>query len=390
MKEIKYQKQKIREIVEVATKYLTDEDRDTGTIIFKAPTGSGKTYVVSQAMTQMVKENPSIAFSFIWISVNKLHEQSLNSLSRYFEDERLLECLTNTELNNNTIEQNEIMFINWESINKENSLFRVDNEQNWNLQTVVENTKDEGRTIVLLIDESHRNAKTDKSQELIEIISPRLVIEITATPKASVGNLIDIPLQAVIREGMIKKEIQINSTKQDQIKSNQDLLLSALHKRKQLKVAYQSLGRSINPLLLIQIPNKKASEMIIQPEDEIIEFLSTQDITIHNGRLALWLSEDKRNKEDIENNASPVEVLIFKEAVALGWDCPRASILFLQREWNSERFEFNIQTLGRIMRMPEQMHYEEKPELNVGYVYSASNAFSIVEELAKDYVSEQK
>lgn len=389
MKEIKYQKQKIREIVEVATKYLTDEDRDTGTIIFKAPTGSGKTYVVSQAMTQMVKENPSIAFSFIWISVNKLHEQSLNSLSRYFEDERLLECLTNTELNNNTIEQNEIMFINWESINKENSLFRVDNEQNWNLQTVVENTKDEGRTIVLLIDESHRNAKTDKSQELIEIISPRLVIEITATPKASVGNLIDIPLQAVIREGMIKKEIQINSTKLDQIKSNQDLLLSALRKRKQLKAAYQSLGRIINPLLLIQIPNKKANE-IIQPEDEIIEFLSTQDITIHNGRLALWLSEDKRNRENIENNASPVEVLIFKEAVALGWDCPRASILFLQREWNSERFEFNIQTLGRIMRMPEQMHYEEKPELNVGYVYSASNAFSIVEELAKDYVSEQK
>ena len=106
-----------------------------------------------------------------------------------------------------------IMFVNWESINKKNSLFRVDNEQNWNLQTVVKNTKDEGRTIVLLIDESHKNAKTDKSQELIDIISPRLVIEITATPKASTGTLIDIPLQAVIREGMIKKEIQINNAK---------------------------------------------------------------------------------------------------------------------------------------------------------------------------------
>ena len=368
---------------------MTDEDRDAGTIIFKAPTGSGKTYMVSQAMTQMVKGNPNIAFAFIWISVNKLHEQSLNSLSCYFEDERLLECLTNTELNNNTIEQNEIMFVNWESINKENSLFRVDNEQNWNLQTVVKNTKDEGRTIVLLIDESHRNAKTDKSQELIDIISPRLVIEITATPKASTGTLIDIPLQAVIREGMIKKEIQINNAKQDSIKNNSDLLLSALRKRKQLQTTYQNLEKNINPLLLIQIPNKKANDSI-QPEDEIIEILSNQDITIHNGKLALWLSEDKRNKEDVKSSTSPVEVLIFKEAIALGWDCPRASILFLQREWNNERFEFNIQTLGRIMRMPEQMHYDEKPELNVGYVYSASNAFTIVEELAKDYVSEQK
>lgn len=389
MKEIEYQKKYVKRLVDTATEILTDEDRDAGTIIFKAPTGSGKTYMVSQAMTQMVKENPNIAFAFIWISVNKLHEQSLNSLSCYFEDERLLECLTNTELNNNTIEQNEIMFVNWESINKENSLFRVDNEQNWNLQTVVENTKDEGRTIVLLIDESHRNAKTDKSQELIDIISPRLVIEITATPKASTGTLIDIPLQAVIREGMIKKEIQINNAKQDSIKNNSDLLLSALRKRKQLQTTYQNLEKNINPLLLIQIPNKKAND-IIQPEDEIIEILSNQDITIHNGKLALWLSEDKRNKEDVKSSTSPVEVLIFKEAIALGWDCPRASILFLQREWNNERFEFNIQTLGRIMRMPEQMHYDEKPELNVGYVYSASNAFTIVEELAKDYVSEQK
>lgn len=389
MKEIEYQKKYVRRLVDTATEILTDEDRDTGTIVFKAPTGSGKTYMVSQAMTHIVKENPNVAFAFIWISVNKLHEQSLNSLSRYFEDERLLECLTNSELNNNTIEQNEIMFVNWESINKENSLFRVDNELNWNLQTVVENTKDEDKTIVLLIDESHRNAKTDKSQELIDIISPRLVIEITATPKPSTGTLIDIPLQAVIREGMIKKEIQINAAKQEQVKSNKDLLLFALRKRKQLQTAYQSLGTNINPLLLIQIPNRKAND-IIQPEDEIIEILSNQGISVQSGKLALWLSEDKRNKEDVESNISPVEVLIFKEAIALGWDCPRASILFLQREWNNERFEFNIQTLGRIMRMPEQMHYEDKPELNVGYVYSASNAFTIVEELAKDYVSEQK
>ena len=389
MKEIEYQKRYIKKLVGTATEILTDEYRETGTIVFKAPTGSGKTFMVSQAMTQLVKDNPHIALAFIWISVNKLHEQSLNSLSRYFEDERLLECLENTELNNNTMEQNEIMFINWESINKENSLFRVDNERNWNLQTVVENTKDEGKTIVLLIDESHRNAKTEKSQELIDIISPRLVIEITATPKSSTGTLIDIPLQVVIRERMIKKEIQINHTKQDAIKNNNDLLLSALRKRKQLQTAYQSLKKNINPLLLIQIPNKKANDVIL-PEDEIIEILSAQDINIHNGKLALWLSEDKRNKDDVESPASPVEVLIFKEAIALGWDCPRASILFLQREWNNERYEFNIQTLGRIMRMPEQTHYDEKPELNVGYVYSASNAFTVVEDLAKDYVSEQK
>lgn len=135
MKEIKYQIKYINKLANTAKELLTDGYRDSGSIIFKAPTGSGKTYMVSQALTQMVKDNPKIDFAFIWISVNNLHEQSLNSLSRYFEDEQLLDCITNTDLNNNTIEQNQIMFINWESINKENSLFRVDNEQNWNLQS---------------------------------------------------------------------------------------------------------------------------------------------------------------------------------------------------------------------------------------------------------------
>lgn len=389
MKEIQYQKKYINKLANTAKELLNDEYRDSATIVFKAPTGSGKTYMVSQALTQIVKNNLNMEFSFIWISVNNLHEQSLNSLSRYFEDERLLDCITNTDLNDNAIEQNQIMFINWESINKENSLFRVDNEQNWNLKTVIENTKDNGKTIVLLIDESHRNASTDKSKELIDIINPQLIIEITATPKNTSGTLIDIPLKEVIEEGMIKREVHINDEKSSVVKSNEDMLRLALRKRTQLQTAYRSLGKDINPLLLIQIPNKRIND-IINPEDEIIGYLSDQGLTIQNGKVAIWLSEDRRNKEDIELNNSPVEVLIFKEAIALGWDCPRASVLFLQREWNNERYEFNIQTLGRIMRMPEQMHYVNNPELNYGYVYTASENFTIVEDLARDYVSQQR
>ena len=193
----------------------------------------------------------------------------------------------------------------------------------------------------------------------------------------------------MIEEGMIKREVHINDEKSSVVKSNEDMLRLALRKRTQLQTAYRSLGKDINPLLLIQIPNKRIND-IINPEDEIIGYLSDQGLTIQNGKVAIWLSEDRRNKEDIELNNSPVEVLIFKEAIALGWDCPRASVLFLQREWNNERYEFNIQTLGRIMRMPEQMHYVDNPELNYGYVYTASENFTIVEDLARDYVSQQR
>ena len=61
------------------------------------------------------------------------------------------------------------------------------------------------------------------------------------------------------------------------------------------------------------------------------------------------------------------QVLLFKEAIALGWDCPRAAVLLIFRKLSSD--QFTIQTVGRILRMPEQHHYTDD-RLNVGYVYT--------------------
>lgn len=389
MKQVEYQIEYIEELSNTSIRFLNDSYRDQSTIILKAPTGSGKTYMMSQAISKIVKQQSNkSSYSFIWLSVNSLHEQSKQALSRYLEDEMLLDCISIDDIQNNTIEENEIVFINWDSLIKDNNVFRMDNEKDWNLQSVVSNTKEEGRDIILIIDESHRTAKAEKAQEVIKEIDPKLIIEMTATPLLGRnGHLIDIPLGKVIDQGMIKKEVYINHNSK-KIKENKDLLEVALKKRKELKKSFEDLGSTINPLLLIQIPNKKQTDSS-NPEDYMVTLLADFDITERNGKLAIRLSGD--NVKDIDElvkpNDSVVDVLIFKESIALGWDCPRASILFLQREWKQERYSFNIQTLGRIMRMPEQTHYTEKPDLNIGYVYSASDNFEIVQELASDYVS---
>ena len=386
MKQVEYQETAIEEIASTAMRFLNDKYRVESTLIFKAPTGSGKTYMISRTLTQIVRKSKE-QYSFIWISVNSLHEQSRQNLSRYLEDERLLECIGIDEIQNKTIEQNEIVFFNWDSLIKDNNVFRMENEQDWNLESVVANTKDEGKDIILIIDESHRTAKAEKAQDVIKEISPKLIIEMTATPLDKSGHLIDIPLRKVIDQEMIKKEVQINPSANN-IKENKELLEVALKKRKHLKLAYDSIGVNINPLLLIQIPNKKVGDST-DPEVYMMSLLAEHNITTSNKRLALRLSgEDiKVLDELVKPNDSIVDVLLFKEAIAVGWDCPRASILFLQREWKQDRYIFNIQTLGRIMRMPEQKHYYEKPELNIGYVFSASENFEIVQELAADYVS---
>ena len=71
-------------------------------------------------------------------------------------------------------------------------------------------------------------------------------------------------------------------------------------------------------------------------------------------------------------DAEPIAVII-KQAVATGWDCPRAQILVKLRDNMSEVFE--IQTIGRIRRMPEAKHYESDL-LDSCYLYTLDEKFT--------------
>src|SRR5699024_7391155 len=89
--------------------------------------------------------------------------------------------------------------------------------------------------------------------------------------------------------------------------------------------------------------------------------------------LAVWLSDKKQNLEEIEElDAKPI-VVIIKQAIATGWDCPRAHILVKLRERTSDTFE--IQTIGRIRRMPEVKHYESDL-LDSCYLYTFDKKFT--------------
>ena len=58
-----------------------------------------------------------------------------------------------------------------------------DNEKDENIPTYMENTRQNGIDIILIVDESHKQLKTQKAQELInEYFKPIMQIEVSATP----------------------------------------------------------------------------------------------------------------------------------------------------------------------------------------------------------------
>ena len=383
-----YQKKAVESFKAKVQNVLNTPDNEV--VIFQAPTGSGKTVMVSEMLKQLVKDNHK-KYSFVWVSVRMLHEQSKEKLEKYYEDDRLLQCSYFEDLEDRKIGENEILFINWHSINKKDiNIYIRENEQDNNLNAIIQNTKEEGRETILIIDESHHTASSEKSKELIETIGPKVTIEVSATPhlKDNVSEIEKVHISQVKAEEMIKSEIAVNPEFLDikiGTKSSDELIIEqALKKREELAKLYEKEGSNINPLVLIQLPDKKGN--LINKRDDVIKILKDKfKITEENGKLAVWLSEEKTdNLANIDKNENEVEVLVFKKAIALGWDCPRAQILIIFRE--SKSFTFTIQTIGRIMRMPELKYYNEE-DLNKGYVFTNLPNIEITEDYAKDYVT---
>ncbi len=369
-------------------------------IIFKAPTGSGKTIMTAEYLKKLVDDREiTTPLAFIWTAPRKLHTQSKKKLEKYYEDSRVLECSDFEDLTDKQIDENEILFLNWESINKKDKNTIVkENEKEFYLGKIIENTKEKGREIVLVIDESHHHATSEISQDLIRDIAPKLTIEVSATPTIqSPDEIVSVPLEDVKLEGMIKKSVILNADFKnilsgDNLKTaladGTDIMVleEALKKRAEIAESYKEAEININPLLLIQLPDRKTQQED-RIKEEVVQFLKDKHgITTENGKLAIYLSEEKENLENIAKNDQETEVLIFKQAIALGWDCPRAQILVLFRDWKS--LTFSVQTVGRIMRMPEPDtgHYP-KDILNHGFVYTNLTNIEIKEDMARSYVT---
>ena len=401
MKNVRYQQKAITELVEKTIKLLS-YNGNRQILVFKSPTGSGKTVMASEMLRRLNDElgdRPDAPYSevaYIWIAPNKLHEQSYFKMKNAFTETRELRPVIYADLDHSVegyIKPGEILFVNWESVNKDNAVMVRETELCASLYDITRRTQeDHGIPLIVIVDEEHmfgsRNAK--KSEKVLNNICPKVEIRISATPLpetlAKAKDTVIVPREEVIAEEMIKEGVVLNPALNfnEALGSlNQHLIHLALRKREELAGAYRKLGVNVNPLLLIQLPNDgesmNADDNTVK--EEVIAYLDKiKGISVANGKLAIWLSKEKTdNLANIANPDDLTEVLLFKQAIALGWDCPRAAVLLIFRK--IESFTFSAQTVGRILRMPEQ-HFYQDDRLNRGYVYT--NLSKDIIEIVKD------
>ncbi len=374
-----YQEKAVNQLVDKTTDLVKLGIKRTK-LVFKAPTGSGKTIVMAEFLNRFVQkaensiELPKSQYAFIWIAPNELHIQSYQKIKDYFQEIRTIRSIKFEDISESRLFPNDILFLNWQSISSDDNIFVRENEQGKTLYNYIENTRNNDTEIILILDEAHLFAsKGDKANKVLENINSLIEIDVSATPLFRSDYIVKIEVQDVIKEQMIKKGVNLNPAIKSEKQLTQELdyylLDEALKQRNLLEKKYKSENSNINPLLIIQLPNDSIKESVLERNyrQNLIDALQERNITTANNRLAIWLSKEKINLVDIEKIDNITEVLIFKQAIALGWDCPRASVLLIYRELKQETF--TIQTVGRILRMSEQKHYFDDC-LNYGYVFT--------------------
>ena len=397
MKPLEFQQQAIESLIQ-KFKTLWNKNIEQAQLILKSPTGSGKTFMTTSFVNRLGNE-PDFQndVAYIWITFSEeLAMQSRDKYRQYFSGNLNNQLLTVEDFKQGQLNSNDILFINWQKLVSKKAenrvLRRPEDERNlketgFYFEDLIENTKKQNRELVLIIDESHKNVTDSANRDVISKINPRVILKISATPfndekvenefyalkGREIADIVEVSRDDVVAEGLIKQKI-ICQTEEELLshkeKDLDELMLElAIERRNQIASEWQNLGKNINPLVLIQLPNDDSElekQGVATKETVVRNFLKKAGI--EDKKIASWFDSKKENLDFITQDDCPVDFLLFKVAAGTGWDCPRAHVLVMYRE--IKKSVFHTQTLGRILRMPVVNPEFNNELLTTGYLYT--------------------
>ena len=91
MRQLNYQFKAVKNLLEKSNELL--DLQGNSTIVFKAPTGSGKTVMMGEYLKELITyRTDGRELSFIWAAPRKLHSQSKKSLEKYYSESMAIKC----------------------------------------------------------------------------------------------------------------------------------------------------------------------------------------------------------------------------------------------------------------------------------------------------------
>lgn len=392
----------LEDISEALERYLETAGERVTAVQLTAPTGSGKTVIASAVIEAALfgadDFAPNPDWTFLWISDDpSLNEQTARKFLTASDkiSHGTIEIIESS-FDQKVLDPGKVYFLNVQKLNSSARLSKegVGDLREYSFWSTLTNTIDmRPDKLVIMIDEAHVGMKTERSRDTIvsRIIGGAktgrppapVIVGITATPKRFEKAMdtmkrrvraTRIGVDQVQASGLLKDGLVLASPQQIAANFNESALLrhavSTVRRYEHDWATYSAQNNEpqVLPALVIQVGNSPSNDELSSIIGIVLE--SWPGLKTHNichtfgehsvlkvGAYAIPYS----NPEDIQDDLD-IRVVLCKQAITTGWDCPRAEVLLSYRVVEEE--DAITQIIGRMVRTPLARRVEQNEALN--------------------------
>lgn len=420
---------------------------DPRVIAFSAPTGSGKT-VIMTALFEAILIQPDDQLDWpadwqpqrdaviLWVSdMPELNEQTRRKIEsqsdRIYQVNRLITI--DSSFDAERLGGGRVYFINTQKLGSDKLLTKEGDGRQYSIWTTLANT---ARALpdrfYVVIDEAHRGmtqgrgageARTLMQRFLLghtETGLPRmpLVIGISATPQrfldllgheARVVYPVRVPAERVRESGLLKERILIHHP-DSPTQSSMTLLAEAARRWQTMSGAWQSYCKAesveptVWPVLVVQVEDRRGSaagdgtatatdlNVALDEIEGTIGRKLREGEVVHTMHDVADLDLNGRRVRKVEasriQDDRQIGVVLFKTSLSTGWDCPRAEVMMSFR--HAEDHTYIAQLLGRTVRTPLARRIERDASLNDVHLFLPFFDRSAVEKVVEALKNEEE
>ena len=372
-----------------------------------AITGAGKTVMASAVFEALFDGSDEFEFDrdptavVLWVT----DDPNLNEQTRY----RIMEAsdrlgpsrliVIEDRFDAERLDTGKVYFLNRQKLTGK-TFITLSNKRTYTLWETIGNTiRDPNRTLYLVLDEAHRGMRPanvskdaeERSTTVLRLINGHdgtppvpIVWGISATverfndamkgakDRFTLPNLV-VDNAAVQASGLLKDTITLDLPSEtgafETVLARE--AAKACREASELWAAYasqESLPEPVHPLLVVQVANKPSAAGITKlldtiydewkelPPNAVANVFGEHADEKYGSHAAPYIAP-----QDVQD-ATDVRVLLAKDAISTGWDCPRAETLISLRP-AKDRTHIT-QLLGRLVRTPLARRIESDERLN--------------------------